>query len=123
MNTLGVVLVALTAVLYGKIEAVVYDRGFQPMDNNKLLSWFAPSYHIPLALLWLTICCLGGVTCGFFTYCMIEDVSYFAFSRTDTLDARDWINWKLGGFCLGSLWIPYTYLVSNTLTLLLYAFV
>jgi len=130
-------LVLFTAVLYGMIEAVVYDHGFQPPDDKKLFGWFSPSYHIPAATLWFLICCLGGQPELFFTYCFVEDLSYFVFSPKDSLDDEDWVNWKLGGFYLSDLvpglfpslagfpntkagYMPWTYVILNALTIILY---
>jgi hypothetical protein len=133
----NILLILVTAALYGKIEAVVYDAGFQPPDNKELFGWFSPSYHIPAVLLWLSICILAGEPKLFFTYCFIEDLSYFSFSAKDDLDDQDWVNWKLGGFYLSNLfpslfrvvagvpraevgYVPFTYVALNAITILLY---
>jgi len=133
----NILLVPLTAALYGKIEAVVYDAGFQPPDNKKLFGWFSPNYHIPAVLLWLSICILAGEPKLFFTYCFIEDLSYFSFSAEDCLDDQDWVNWKLKGIYLSDLfpslfrdvagiprakagYVPLTYVLLNATTITLY---
>lgn len=123
------------AVLYGKIEAVIYDAGFQPDDNNQLFGWLSPSYHLPVTMLWFSMCIVACAPKFFFSFCWAEDLSYFVFSKKDSLDDKDWVNWKLKGFYASTAlraiglyagkdkfgYIPNTYVALNLLTVIIYS--
>lgn len=111
----------ISAIAYGYIEAIpLYGSGWQPPDNNTFLKYFSRSYHIPLFFVFLGACIAVR---GWYLLplgCLIEDASYFFFSKDDKLTDKSWITGGLGGVTVFGQFIPYTYIGLVTLTGLFY---
>lgn len=107
-------LCVLFSVCYGKVEQVLYDDppyggNFQPPDNNSLFGHFSKQYHIPMFALFALMafaCEMPLFLPGMF---LIEDASYFFFSKQDTLSDISWVTGKLGGIRIKGQYIPSIY--------------
>ena len=109
---------AAIAIMYGYIEQNIYRHGNR--DNGPHIWKINPRYHLPLVGIWLGTCYLAGAWWAIGIFCVIEDLSYFAFHPDDTLDEKDWVTFSMGGIRLGKFFIPTTYFIGIGLSVGLY---
>lgn len=111
----------LFSVVYGWIEAVILECGFNPGDWNKLFGKFSVKYHIPMAVLFV-IAALGfGKPELIPGMVLIEDASYFAFSTKDKLTSKSWVTGSWGWQQMGRVFIPNVYIGLALIQGLVYA--
>lgn len=101
-------------LLYAKIEQVLYDQppdggGFQPPDNNKIFGMFSAKYHLPLLAIFVVVTLGLGVFRFLPGLILLEDASYFALSKQDSLSEKSWVTGKLRGFRIKGQYIPNVY--------------
>lgn len=97
---------AIAAVLYAWIEMHLFSQGASAGDyiffgqfalyHFFMLGLFTVVAFPQLRHIWLMI--------------LVEDISYHIFKGSGP-GPDSWVNWILGGFWAGSLWIPNTYLL------------
>src|SRR3990167_8822449 len=95
----------LLAVLFGYLEQYIYRSGFAN-KGTLLFGWLTPEYHLPLGIIWFSLCYLAGNWWFFPVFCVVQDASWFAF-HPDTLDRDDWVTAGFGGFKVFGQFIPY----------------
>lgn len=108
-------LCVLFSVCYGKIEQVMYDDppdggNFQPPDNNSLLGTFSKQYHVPMFGLFASMALSCGIPLFLPGMFLIEDASYFFFSKQDTLSDISWVTGRFGGIRIKNQYIPFIYI-------------
>lgn len=108
--------VLISAILYGLVEAFVFTHGFHPGEPN-FVHLFSAGYHLPLAGIAFLIVLGFGQMRMFPVWIVLEDIVFFVFNASATLDASSWIAAGLGGIHILGGFIPTTYLLLLTLWL------
>ena len=106
----------LFAIVYGILEARVYQGGFKTR-GEKLLGFFS-TYH---SLMFLTF--LIAMRENWFylpIMFVVEDISYFIAHSEQSLNKDSWVNFGLGGTRLFGQWIPLSYMVGVLLSVVTY---
>lgn len=110
--------VLTSAVLYGLVEAFIFTHGFHPGEPN-FVHFFTIQYHLPLAGIAFLIVVGFGQLRMFPAWIVMEDLVFFVFNSSATLDASSWIAAGLGGVHIFGGFIPTTYILLLALWLLL----
>ena len=112
-------MLALSAIAMaeGYMEYRVYSGGYRG-SGPRVFNWLRANYHIPLGIKWATICVLLNEPEFFPLFTVLEDIS-FQVSAGKWPTESSWIS-KLGGFRIGSIYMPVAYLIGAGLTIILY---
>lgn len=96
----------LFAVIYGWMEQYLFRQGVV-LDKSILnqFSW----YHLGLGALFIIVCLPGIQLLPLMV--LLEDITFFLFHPTASLNPDSWVNWIFGGFYLFGEWIPGVYLI------------
>lgn|GEM_PF-2662514 len=98
--------VILFTVIYGWTEQYLFRHGVV-LDQNLFnhFSW----YHAGVGLLFFVVCYPAVQLLPLMA--LLEDINFFFWHPTASLNPDSWVNWGLGGFHLFSIWIPTIYLI------------
>jgi len=108
---LNKLIVLLSALLYGMIEAFAFGHGLH-IGPPDLLQTFVLSYHGPMAGLALIVCWKCGQLQMFPVWALLEDITFFIFSTNYALGPHSWVAAGLGGIHFTSqAFLPTTYLI------------
>jgi hypothetical protein len=103
------------SITYGCIEAVVIDGKFNPGDWNSLFGKFSKSYHVPMALLFLLTAIGFGTPELIPGMILVEDMSYFYFTKKDKLTGRSWVTGSYGWQIWFGRVVPNIYIATAIL--------
>jgi hypothetical protein len=111
----GTLYAMLFSITYGWIEAVITDGKFNPGDWNSLFGKFSKSYHVPMALLFL-IAAIGFGTPELMPgMILVEDMSYFYFTKKDKLTGKSWVTGSYGWQIWFGRVVPNVYIATALL--------
>jgi hypothetical protein len=106
-RTLPKLIILLSAILYGIIEATHVQFG-----PATLFHIFIFNYHIPMALLMLIICYGYDQLRMIPVWIVMEDITFFIATNQFDLTRESWVAFGIGGLQLEvGMFIPFTYVI------------
>lgn len=113
---MNIVVAVLGAIAYGWMEQHLFSQGAWS-DGERFLGFFSWPYHFPA--MFMLLFAVSWPKWEFFPVIVaIQDLSYVTFGK-GSIHEDDWISEMLGYFNLNGNIIPYAYLLSILITILL----
>ena len=97
----------ISAILYGQIEAFIFNHGFHTgaMDFFHLLK---AGYHLPMAGLMLIVAWATDAWVFIPLWVLLEDICFWIYTGQE-LTRSSWVSMGFGGFVVFGAYLPWTY--------------
>jgi hypothetical protein len=89
------------------MESIIYDDGYR---GSRRVFWHLSWYHVTAGCLFFIM--IYPELKYLPLLAVIEDITFFLFSRTKRLTEGSWVNHGLKGFEICGQWVPWSYVLG-----------